>query len=371
MFSKGERKSCKRITLCAIMVLLMCLSACALAEELYEFYSEGYNYVLLEDGTAQITDCPSAYWLEIPEELEGHPVSSIAPSAIDYYTSKLNRVIIPDCVTRLEGNPVGNCPSLKTIEVSPDHPTLAIIDGVLFEKTTKKLVSYPGGLEDRTYEIPQGIVAIGDGAFNHTQISSLIYPDSVTSIGSYAFDGCDNITKVTIPDSVTSVGSYAYKQCHRLTKAVIPATLASISEGMFYGCETLTDVTIEEGVTAIGSKAFQWCQGLESLTLPSSVVTIGDESFAECSGLTEINLSEGLTAIGTGAFYRCRSLTQVTLPESLTSMGVGDFFGMLRAYGHRNSSGDDADLYQHLQRLRKTGECDVAGGDNQYCLGCL
>lgn len=253
----------KRITLCAIMVLLMCLSACALAEE---FYSEGYNYVLLEDGTAQITDCPSGYWLEIPEELDGHPVSSIAPSAMDF-KHDLYRVKIPDCVTNLEGNPFGYCPSLTTIEVSPDHPTLALIDGVLFEKETKKLVSYPGGLEDRTYEIPQGIVAIGDGAFHNTRIVSLIYPDSVTSIGSYAFDGCDNITKVTIPDSVTSVGSYAYKQCHSLTKAVIPATLASISEGMFYGCETLTDVTIEEGVTAIGSKAFQWCQGLESLTL--------------------------------------------------------------------------------------------------------
>ena len=78
---------------------------------------------------------------------------------------------------------------MQTIEVSPDHPTLALIDGVLFDKREKKLLWYPAGREEPSYEIPQGITAIADGAFGSCEyLERISIPDSVTSIGDRALN---------------------------------------------------------------------------------------------------------------------------------------------------------------------------------------
>lgn len=117
----------KRIVWCvAVMMLLLCVGAWALAEE--EVYSDGdyeYEYVLLEDGSAKITKF-NGYGdsKTIPEELDGHPVSAIGASAFAPY-AQLETVEIPDSVTDIEGNPFTDCNNLQTIEVSADHPTLA------------------------------------------------------------------------------------------------------------------------------------------------------------------------------------------------------------------------------------------------------
>ena len=123
---------------------------------------------------------------------------------------------------------------------------------------------------------------------NRSSVKSVTIGNSVTSIGSYAFYGCTNLTSVTIPDSVTSIGDYAFRGCDSLTSVTIPDSVTSIDDGAFAWCDSLTSVTIGNSVTSIGSSAFYYCYSLTSMTIPDSVTSIGNSAFYGCTNLTDV-----------------------------------------------------------------------------------
>ena len=216
----------------------------AAEEKQTEYQSGDYSYVLLEDGTAEITDYEGgASDLGIPSRLDGYTVTSIGGGAF-YGCESLSSVTIPDSVTVIWDNafsecrslssvtigmaveyvgtnPFMDCQALEKIVVSPNHPLLATIDKALFHKLDKRLICYPGGLSGASYLVPDGIQSIGDSAFSWCRrLTSVTIPDSVTSIGDYAFTGCESLSSVTIPDSVTSIGDGAFNDCDKLTLIV-------------------------------------------------------------------------------------------------------------------------------------------------------
>ena len=144
-------------------------------------------------------------------------------------------------------------------------------------------------------------------------------PDSVTSIGDYAFFGCVGLTSVTIPDSVTSIGNDAFRNCTGITKI----------NGVFYAASAVAEqcgsasfeIAITSGVE-IEAFAFFGCAGLTSVTIPNSVTSIGNCAFDSCTGLTSVTIPDSVTSIGDSAFYGCTGLTSVTIPDSVTSIGV-------------------------------------------------
>ena len=188
--------------------------------------------------------------------------------------------------------------------------------------------------------------------------------NSVTSIGTSAFNKCSGLTSVTIPNSVTSIGSTAFYGCSGLTSLTIPNSVTSIGVDAFYNCSGLTSVTIGNSVTSIGDDAFYNCSRLTSVTIGNSVTSIGDEAFYNCSGLTKVNYlgtvdkwveidfdysdsnptyyakdlyinNELLTdvkittadSIKNYAFYNCQSIKSVEIGESVTSIGSSAFYG--------------------------------------------
>ena len=412
--TKGDIFMPKRLfTLLLALVTLLALTAFPAAAEdatPQPLTSGNYQYIVLEDGTVALTKYTGKDGtLAIPGILDGKTVSRVGDEAFfncrgltsitipDSVTSigdraffscsSLASITIPDSVTAIGANPFDCCGKLTDIQVSPDHPALAVIDGVLFSKADKQLVCYPYAFTAESYIIPQGIKAIGDYAFGGcTSLTSITIPNSVTSIGDFAFFSCHSLTSVTIPDSVTFIGDDAFSFCSSLAAVTIPDSVTSIGDHTFSFCSILTSITIPDSVTTIGANpfdscgkltdiqvspdhpalavadgvlftkadqrlvcypcaftaesyiipqgikaigdwAFSFCDNLTSITIPDSVTAIGDWAFFSCSNLTSVTIPDSVTSIGNSVFYDCSSLTSVTISDSVTSIGDNAFLG--------------------------------------------
>ena len=170
--------------------------------------------------------------------------------------------------------------------------------------------------------IPSSVVSIGKRAFyNCKNLTNIIIPNSVTSIGNSAFDHCGNLKSIIIPNSVTNIGEFAFYDCESLESITIPNSVTSISRSAFGYCISLTNIIIPDSVAKIGNSAFNGCKNLTSITIPDSVTSIGDEAFDNCKSLISIIIPNSVTDIGELAFCDCESLRNITILGSVTSIG--------------------------------------------------
>jgi hypothetical protein len=149
----------------------------------------------------------------------------------------------------------------------------------------------------------------------------------VTAIDHTAFLQCRNLTSVIIPEGVASIGALAFQECSSLTSIAIPNSVKSIGDQVFAWCDALTTVTLGNGLTSISGCAFLDCSALTSVTFPERLKTIDGAAFEGCSALSSVTIPEGVTSIGLRAFEKCVSLTSVTIPNSVTSIGQRAFWG--------------------------------------------
>ena len=156
---------------------------------------------------------------------------------------------------------------------------------------------------------------LGDYLFYWCKLQNIKLPNSVTTIGGYAFWECSGLTSVTIGNSVTTIGGYAFGRCSSLLSVDIPNSVTSIDDDAFNGCTSLTSVTIGNSVTTIGGFAFARCPSLASVTIPNSVTSIGDGAFSRCPNLTSIIIGNSVASIGDYAFSRCSGLTSIKVEE--------------------------------------------------------
>ncbi|WP_026518027.1 leucine-rich repeat protein [Butyrivibrio sp. MC2021] len=208
--------------------------------------------------------------------------------------------------------------------------------------TTVSALTIPSTLDGYT------VTKLGSSVFSrHTELTSVVIPDSVTYIGNSAFYNCTSLKTVKLPASLDEIGSYAFEYCAELTSVTLPQGLTKIRSSAFYGCTGFDTITIpksvttidsgafsnikkatfEDGIETIPANSFSGAQGLEQVTIPSSVTVIGNNAFYNCKALKAVSLPSGLTEIGSYAFEYCASLTSIKLPGSLTRVRSNAFYG--------------------------------------------
>jgi hypothetical protein len=281
-----------------------------------------YRYFLREDGGVTLVSCTgNAADLVIPDQLDGYPVVRIDLGAFSSF-SGLESVTIPASVTQMGANPFVYCPALTRIDVAPENPVYASIDGVLVDARQKALIAYPQGRPGDTYTVPEGISVIYPNAFYFcSQLAEVSLPDGLHTIYDQAFIRCSGLKDLRLPDSLVDIGPMAFARCSGLTDLRLPGRLVSIRDGAFSSCSGLTDLTFPDTLASIGDGAFSGCVGLTELRIPGSVSTIGAWAFQSCTGLVDVALQPGVADIGEGAFYGCKGLMSATVLDS----AVGDF----------------------------------------------
>jgi len=161
--------------------------------------------------------------------------------------------------------------------------------------------------------IPNSVTTIGEYAFyGCSNIGSVSIGNSATSIGENAFNSCSNMGSLTIGSSVASIGVSAFANCSNLTTVVLPSSMTSISEDTFYNCSLLSSVTIPNTIVSIGSWAFG-NTALASVVIPNSVVSISESAFRNCSSLASVSLGESVASIGASAFYDCSNIASISV----------------------------------------------------------
>ncbi|MBR5570372.1 MAG: leucine-rich repeat domain-containing protein [Oscillospiraceae bacterium] len=357
------------VLLIAALVVALCLFASPTEANAA---TEGYYTYEVSNGEATITDVDSSISgnITIPSTLGGYPVTTIGDYAF-YYCTGLTSVIIPDSVTTI-GVSAFECSDSLTSVTIPDSVT-SIGDYAFDGCTSLRFNTYKSGkylgnnnnpylllvdVESKditTFEFPAGTKLISSALRECTELTSLTIPDSVTSIGNFAFEYCTGLTSITIPESVTSIGYYAFYNCTSLTSVTIGDGVTSIGENTFYNCISLSSVTIGNSVTSIGQSAFSCCTSLTSVSIPDSVTSIGKWAFSNCISLkyneykgglylgnsanpymclvdmestyiTEFEFHFDTRIVGADAFRDCSRLTSITIPDSVISGVCKDAF---------------------------------------------
>jgi hypothetical protein len=205
-----------------------------------------------------------------------------------------------------------HCNPLTNFVVSASNPAFSALNNVLFNKTQTTLVQYANGLPNNNYNIPNSVNSIGGYAFyNCTNFTSVTIPNGVSTIGTFAFEQCSSLTNVVIPNSVNSIGDYAFASCASLQTLSLGSGITTIGTGVFSGYNNLNNVIIPNSVTTIGNQSFAFCGMMNNVTIPNSVNTIGPYAFDYCYNLTNATIGSGVTNIQSGAFYNCYNLTNV------------------------------------------------------------
>lgn len=214
-----------------------------------------------------------------------------------------------------------------TVCQTPISATPGVIYDVSADGTYAEVIGYEGTatkvkIASEYNGLP--VKNIYNNAFMGKNITDVVIPDSVTSIGDLSFASCTNLNSVVIGNGVTNIGYSAFSWCTNLNSLMIGNSVMSIGERAFYNCYSIGTLVIPDSVKTIGTYAFAFEPGpyryaLNSVVIGSGVTSIGDGAFYYCSSLTSVVIGDNVKSIGSNAFGRC-GLEYVSIPDSVVEI---------------------------------------------------
>lgn len=164
-------------------------------------------------------------------------------------------------------------------------------------------------------------------------LESVVFPKTVERIPNYCCyslgnNGCQNLSNVVFPTEATSftIGDYAFHHT-AITSLLIPGSVTEIGDNAFATCENITDIEMEalSNPCHFGNYVFANCSALKHVTLSEKVVNIGDYQFNQCGLLESIRIPSTCETIGSYSFYECFSIHQMTIPEGVKLIKINAF----------------------------------------------
>ena len=233
------------------------------------------------------------------------------PAGLFYGCEKLETMRIPAGVTKLGTNAYKGCKGIQSIVVASGNKNFTAVGTALFNKAKTQLLFCAAAAEGQ-FSVPGTVTSIGSYAFSGCQkITEISMPSKLTTISDAAFMDCSGLTGVTIPDSVTSIGGAAFSGCSSLGHIVLPAKLRTIKKSAFAGCSSLTGVEISGENTQYVS-----LDGVLYNKTETELV------ICPCGKGGTLELPEGITDLlpETGSSYEllgaCNKLTGITIPST-------------------------------------------------------
>lgn len=260
-----------------------------------------------------------------------------------------------------------DCPNLESVKLPKN---LTILDPYCLKNTPKlKSITLPDsmkyigmnnfvGSSIESIKIPKKVYYIGESAFENTVINSVEFEkgSELKTIKESAFKGCSNLKSIVIPASVTTIGTFAFWDCTNLTSVTfeegselktldrlfkntciteftIPKSVTEIAPCAFIGLSSLTKVVFEDdsNVTVLPSQLFDGCYNLTTVYFGknSKIKKTEHSVFNKCVKLTAINIPQSVTEIGYDTFSNCKAITTITIPSAVETIGRWAFEGCL------------------------------------------
>ena len=338
-------------------------SRTAVTDDMEEFREndslESLVYTIREDGSAMITSYSAKFWydpdpnftveLNIPSEINGHPVTAIGDGALRESATKISGITLPSTIKEI-GNRAIYGRYLKYLKLN---------DGLEVIKD----YAIDCGDELETLVIPDSVKYIGSEAISGEALKNITMPKNLEYMGKRIFFGSaydkDANNRV---DGIQYHGQYLIAGI-RIGYAEIdnPDPSAPTENKQIHEWGATGDIEIREGTTLMGVDAFEmsaitsvkfpstlksisklgfyWCENLNNVVIPSNIKEIGDNAFSWCESLSNLTIEEGVEHIGEAAFFRCNNLNEVTIPKSVTQIDMHAFgWDYVNDYDVRNEN---------------------------------
>ena len=255
--------------------------------------------------------CTALASVSVPESL-----TTIKDDAFRYCSS-LTSFDFPEGVRTVDGFAFQSCSNLVIEDLSLPNLTGALGNGA-FESTKVRRVSNLGS-------IGQILGGNPNGAFrNCTQLTEVVLPETLTTVGDNTFSGCSVLSSVNLPESITTIKTNAFANCTALVidDLCLPNLTGKLWNGAFKNTQLkrISNLgSITEIVSLDGTECFGYCSSLTSVVLPVTLTTIGKGAFRSCSNLTDFYLHETPPAIQSNTFTGVSASIQYHIPAGSLS----------------------------------------------------
>ena len=296
-----------------------------------------YDYRELTDGTVEVVSyIGNDTQVEIPKVIAGKTVTSIGENAF-FENTILQKVEIPETVTKLQYQAFGSCTNLVEVIVPKDGKLQIIGEGAFRECTKLKEFNVPNSTQTiekkaflscsalQSVQFGKQMTTIGMAAFAECGVTGITIQDSIKEVGTSAFSGCAELEYVHLGKGISEIKASTFGSCSKLKNIIIPDNIKRIEGGAFNACG-LEKIELPDTVEYIGDGAFSSCEHLKRAIVGNGVTEISDFAFLNC-GLEEIQIGNRVEKIGLYAFCDNEKLRKISIPKNVTGIEYRGFAG--------------------------------------------